>query len=108
MLAHVQRAGFEGLPIDAGRGIEIEHQAVGALRIVRSRAPWMEFERVHLYELDHAALVVDVKIVVAGAIFFLDRNRFDAAAERAGVVLLEKARAAGARRTAQQRERPLA
>lgn len=73
------------------------------LRIVDLRAPGMQFQRVHLHQLEQAGGILDVDVVL-GAALLLQRNRLDMRAQVAAFVLLEEAVATGAIGAAQQRQ----
>ena len=48
--AHAHRALAQRLPRDAGARVEVENHAIGRLEILRTRAPHMKLEHVHLHQ----------------------------------------------------------
>src|SRR6185312_3811183 len=69
--------------------------------------PAMKLDRAHLNARQKPADIVEIEVILDGAVALLDRDMLHMRAERALVVLLEEAFAGAAARTANQRHRAL-
>src|SRR3546814_19129344 len=67
--------------------------------------PAVEFDRPHLHAGEDAIGVLDIEIILVPAVLLLDRDVVDMIAERARVMLLEKAFLRASLRTADAAER---
>jgi hypothetical protein len=98
------RARHDVLPRHGGIGIEVEHDAIGPVEPVGAAAPGVELERAELHERDEPLDVVDHHVEpLAPAL--LHGHAMDHGGQALGRVLLVEARAAGALRTAHDRQR---
>ncbi|CAH0215285.1 hypothetical protein SRABI35_02075 [Stenotrophomonas lactitubi] len=103
-IAHITCTALHLGPAHALTRIKIEHQPVGMFGIGHCRSPGMQFQGVHLHQLQQAAFVIDIDVVLAPA-FLLQRHCMHGVAQALAVVFLEEARLAHAIGTAQQRQR---
>src|SRR3546814_18036129 len=62
LVAYVAGGGPDRVPVDSGTRVEVEYQPVGMLDVLDPRAPRMEFERVHLHQVEHPGDVVHVQV----------------------------------------------
>src|SRR3546814_3976717 len=67
--------------------------------------PAVEFDRAHLHAGENAIGVLDIEIVLVPPVLLLDRDVMDMIAERARVMLLEKAFLRAPLRTADEADR---
>src|SRR3546814_13637775 len=67
--------------------------------------PAVEFDRAHLHAGENAIGVLDIEIVLVPPVLLLDRDVMDMIAERARVMLLEKAFLSAPLRTADEADR---
>src|SRR5438445_4786373 len=105
-LADQARCVGDAAPLDAGAGVEIEHDAVRSLQVLHDRMPRVDFEYSDLDEADQCRERIDDEIF-PGLGLFLDLHPADGFGSPGPAVLLIEARSLRTLGTADERRRTI-